>query len=183
LLIEAVSLLVQRQRETEAWVSEQICHADERAAATERQYAELEARLKGIEDRLMRLTHESEPGRSDPATDERLARLREQVQGLKTGPDERPARRAAMLGLTAADETPSSPAPETRRPNNAVAREPEPPRERPVARRVATLASQAQSATFWELLGATPQDRFGVVLIGLGAIAVLYAILTQLHFG
>jgi hypothetical protein len=36
--------------------------------------------------------------------------------------------------------------------------------------------------TFWDLLGPSPQDRFGLVLIGAGAIAVLYAILTQLRF-
>src|SRR5205807_6153313 len=82
LLIEAVALLVQRQRETESWVAEQIWQAEERAAATDRRYAELEARLEGIEEHLARLVHEIEPARGDPAGDERLARLREQVEGL-----------------------------------------------------------------------------------------------------
>ena len=60
LLIEAVSLLVQRQRETEGWVAEQIWQAEERAAATERRYAELEARLLGIEEHVSRLVEWAE---------------------------------------------------------------------------------------------------------------------------
>src|SRR5437868_14500501 len=83
LLIEAVSLLVQRQRETESWVAEQIWQAGERASATDRRYAELEARLEGIEAHLARLVHEVEPTRGDPVGDERLARLRERVVGLQ----------------------------------------------------------------------------------------------------
>jgi hypothetical protein len=35
LLIEAVLLLVQRQRETETWLAEQVEQAEERAAAVE----------------------------------------------------------------------------------------------------------------------------------------------------
>ncbi|TMF06483.1 MAG: hypothetical protein E6I52_00235 [Chloroflexi bacterium] len=75
---------MQRQRETEGWVNEQVWQAEERVAATERRYAELEARLAGIEDQLMRLAQEAgEPGRGDAGVDERLALLREQVEGLK----------------------------------------------------------------------------------------------------
>ena len=33
-----------------------------------------------------------------------------------------------------------------------------------------------------ELLGAGPAERFGLVLIGAGAVAVVYAVLTQLRF-
>src|SRR6266849_2605466 len=84
LLIEAVSLLVQRQRETEGWVAEQIWQADERAAAAERRYADLEVRLAGIEEHLSRLVQEVEPAHGDALVDERLSRLREQVEGLKT---------------------------------------------------------------------------------------------------
>src|SRR5919202_2974216 len=71
LLIEAVSLLVQRQRETESWVAEQLWQAEERAAATERRYAELESRLASIEEHLARLVHEVEPPR-EAQVDERL---------------------------------------------------------------------------------------------------------------
>src|SRR5438270_10958452 len=84
LLIEAVSLLVQRQRETEGWVAEQIWQAEERATATERRYAELEARLVGIEEHLARLVQDVEPTAGGGLDDERLARLREEVEGLKS---------------------------------------------------------------------------------------------------
>src|SRR5438105_13243049 len=86
LLIEAVALLVQRQRETESWVAEQIWQADERTATTDRRYAELEARLEGIEEHLAPLVHDIEPARGDPAADERLDPLREQVEGLNVTP-------------------------------------------------------------------------------------------------
>jgi hypothetical protein len=36
---------------------------------------------------------------------------------------------------------------------------------------------------FLDLLGETPQDRFGLVLMGAGLVAVLYAVLSQLHLG
>jgi hypothetical protein len=38
-------------------------------------------------------------------------------------------------------------------------------------------------SNFLALLGDTPQDRFGLILIGLGLIAVVYAVLSQLHLG
>jgi hypothetical protein len=47
----------------------------------------------------------------------------------------------------------------------------------------ASVSATSTTVTFWELLGSTPEDRFGIVLIGLGAIAVLYALLSQLRFG
>ncbi len=90
LLVEAVTLLVRRQRETEAWVAEQLCRAEEQATTAERRYAELDARLTGIEDQLSRLVRMFEPARGDRAMDERLARLREQLDGLKSEVDGRP---------------------------------------------------------------------------------------------
>jgi len=168
LLIEAVALLVQRQRETESWVAEQIWQAEERAAATDRRYAELEARLEGIEEHLARLVHEIEPARGDPAADERLARLREQVEGLKLSP--------GTAGQTGADASPREP--ESARPAASA----EPRYQRPAVAAPGPGGS-SPSVTFWDLLGPSPQDRLGLVLIGAGAIAVLYAILTQLRFG
>jgi hypothetical protein len=57
----------------------------------------------------------------------------------------------------------------------------------PVPPRAAAPAPSGQSGKsnvgFLDLLGATREDRFGVVLIGLGGVAVLYALLTQLRFG
>src|ERR1051326_5241338 len=92
LLIEAVSLLVQCQRETESWVAEQIDQAEARAATVERRYTDLESRLAGVEDALDRLAHELEPGRGDAVAGQRLARLREQVEDLRSDTDGRPLR-------------------------------------------------------------------------------------------
>jgi hypothetical protein len=258
LLIEAVSLLVQRQRETEGWVTEQIWQAEERAAAAERRYAELEGRLSGIEEHLSRLVNELEPQRGDAHVDERLSRLREQVEDLKTvGTDGRPSSaprlssmgdaahpdldsrdvhavhsageaQAAAGGATAtagganavADEArgglaggasaaaAAEPAPRrmVEPPAQAAHVAAEPPRAAPprtagppaevrtvTAPRIATpppaappqAAPTTPSATvgFLELLGSSPADRWGVVLIGAGAVAVLYALLTSLRFG
>ncbi len=215
LLVEAVSLLVQRQRETESWVSEQVWQAEERAAATERRYAELEARLAGIEDRLMRLAQEAgELGRGDASVDERLARLREQVEGLKSGADGRPVRSAAgspiAAGLLPANdeaathepEPPRSAVPDSRpSPGRESRREPRAPEARdesllPIppgwrsryARPGAYAAPRAgarqrQSGSFMDLLGATAQDRVGIVFIGVGLVAVFYAALNLLRVG
>jgi hypothetical protein len=37
--------------------------------------------------------------------------------------------------------------------------------------------------SLWDLTGPTSRDRFGLALIGLGVIAVLYAVFTQLRLG
>jgi hypothetical protein len=181
LLIEAVALLVQRQRETESWVAEQIWQAEERTAATDRRYAELDARLADIEEHLARLVHEIEPPRGDPAVDERLARLRAQVEGLKSGPatEPRPAHGAPIAVDPIAPVVADAPAREPESARSVPAAEP-----RYQRRAVAAPAAGAgqQSVPFWDLLGPTPQDRFGLALIGAGAVAVLYAILTQLRF-
>jgi hypothetical protein len=174
LLIEAVALLVQRQRETESWVAEQIWQAEERAAATDRRYAELESRLEGIEEHLARLVHEVEPTAGGPLDDERLARLREQVEGLKSvGADGYTNRAAPVTAPTPAATATYDP--DITRP---VPTAPEPRYAEPSR----AVAASPQGVGFLELLGATPQDRWGVALIGAGAVAVLYALLTQLRF-
>ena len=215
LLVEAVSLLVQRQRETEGWVNEQVWQAEERVAATERRYAELEARLAGIEDQLMRLAQEAgEPGRGDAGVDERLALLREQVEGLKSGADGRTVRSAAgspvAAGLVPGSDEPSAPGPETphgvaadsrpspgresrREPRAPEARDrsvlPIPPESRSRYARPGAYAMpragarQRQGGSFMDLLGATAQDRVGVVFIGVGLVAVIYAALNLLRVG
>ncbi len=198
LLIEAIGLLVQRQRETESLVADQVWQAENRAAATERHYTELEARLTGIEDQLTRLIRELDPAQSDAAVDERMARLREQIEGLKTGPDGGPAPRpSARLGLPAFGPTPESASPHepaTERAAREPATAPEPPAARSLraparppgaadARpRMSAYATTAEprEASIWDLLGATAQERFGLVLIVVGALAVIYAILSQL---
>lgn len=181
LLIEAVALLVQRQRETESWIAEQIWQAEERATGTDRRQAELEARLESIERHLARLVNEIEPARGDAAVDERLAHLREQVESLKSGSavDGRPAR-IAPIPLENNAPPVVEPLPQeldSARPAAAAEARYE---RRPVAAPATTGAGHR--VTFWSVLGASPQDRFGVVFIGAGAVAVLYAILTQLRF-
>ncbi len=213
LLIEAIGLLVQRQRETESLVADQVWQAENRAAATERHYTDLEARLTGIEDQLTRLIRELDPAQSDAAVDERMARLREQIEGLKTGPDGGPPRPSVRLGLPAFGATPESASPHepatgrgwpapanpqdpaTGRAAREPATAPEPaaarswraPARPPGAAadarpRMSAYATTAEprEASLWDLLGATAQERFGVVLIVVGALAVIYAILSQL---
>ena len=189
LLIETVSLLVQRQRETESRVAEQVRQAEERAAATERLYAELEARVAGIEEQLSRLAHEIEPVRGDPAANERLTRLREQLEGLRSGADGRSTRAATPSAASVGPAVPTA--------DTIPLRDPEPARApaeaRPRPRLSASLAAAtpartpapqaAQRVSFWDLLGSNPQDRFGLVFIGLGAVAVLYAALSLLRGG
>jgi hypothetical protein len=188
LLIEAVSLLVQRQRETESWIAEQIWQAEARTNDTDRRYAELEARLANIEEHLARLVHDVEPSRQDAAVEERLTRLREQVEDLKSQPSDgrstrstpamAPAPGPSLPPIAEAAATPAQ-EPETPRHNAGGAeRRPAPTTTAASASRVAAGASVG----LWQLLGATPQDRFGVLLIFAGAVAVLYALLLQLRF-
>jgi hypothetical protein len=177
LVIEAVSLLVQRQRETEGWVAEQIWQAEERAAATERRYAELEARLVGIEEHLARLVHDVEPTQGATVDDERVTRLREQVEDLKSAGTDGYSVRGAPVPTPAAASAPAAPVrePDVARP---IPTAPEPRYSEPSVARAAV----SPGVGFMELLGTSPQDRWGVVLIGAGAVAVLYALLTQLRF-
>jgi hypothetical protein len=178
LLIEAVSLLVQRQRETESWIAEQITQAEDRAAASERRYAELEVRLAGIEEHLARLLPDVEPLRDDAAVDERLERLREQVEGLRSSGEARTLRPSPVPAAVAepALDRESRPTPEPRTLSMRPA-----PEARPRPPTTVGVAS-GQSVSFWSVLGQTPQDRFGLVLIGAGLVAVVYAVLTQLRF-
>ena len=254
LLIEAVSLLVERQRETESWIAEQIWQAEERAAAAERLYAELADRLAGIEEHLARLVQDVEPLRDDAAVDARLERLREQVEGLKSSGEARTLRPAPVSGpiafaaddLLAAGPEPAQGAARPASGGQAAAESPAATPGRTAA--LSQLASARQPAAaphdvlsghtavggqgaagghetassqwtssgrgaaggyegasgrvagsdqragagqgassdraggFWVLFGETPRDRFGLVLMGVGLVAVAYAGLTQLRF-
>lgn len=160
LLIEAVSLLVQRQRETEGWVAEQVEQAEERATAVEHRYAELEGRLAGIEFQLDRLVRELEPGRGDAVSGQQLARLREQVDELKSDTDGRPPRAARSA-------EPSLPAPSAEAPSRSA---------------VPVTVGVASTVSVWEFFGPTPSQRLGILLMFLGIVAVLYAVLMLLRF-
>jgi hypothetical protein len=61
----------------------------------------------------------------------------------------------------------------------AVRTEPVPPRPEPAA--VPAASPRATNVSFWQVLGANRQDRTGVVLMGIGAVGVLYALLTQVR--
>jgi len=227
LLVEAVSLLVQRQRETESWVAQQVWQAEDRAASTERRYAELESRLVGIEDQLNRLVEDVTTPSAGPGevADEGLARLRAQIEGLKSGGVGGASAASSATTHDADGVVPPAPSAVNSvvheahlQPSTAVVRETISPRttyatvvtdvprqaqtqsqsaglppvqpaaqaqqvQPPAPIAGAPAVRPAQSPGLLDLLGATPQDRMGVVLIGLGAIAVLYAILGQLHLG
>jgi hypothetical protein len=193
LLIEAVSLLVQRQRETETWISEQLWQAEQRAADTEQRYAELASRLAGIESHLAQLVHEMEPG----ADDGRIARLRDQLQDLRRGepmrasdevtrpiptPIEPMAEDRAPRSSPTAQLTSTAPVASEPRAETTAAPVPSQPR-RAVAAAAAAPSTSTTNVTFWELLGSTRGDRFGAVMMGLGAVALLFVVLSQLRFG
>jgi hypothetical protein len=186
LLIEAVSLLVQRQRETESWVAEQIWQAEERASAAERRYAELDTRLAEIEEHVARLSLDLEPSRQEPGVQERLTRLREQVEGLKSTAGDGRGNRGAPIGAappmlaTVVPEAEAPPPPRDSAPRESAPQDSVPVRPKRIVR---AGADQGGSATgFWELLGARPQDRISAVLIFAGAVALLYAALLQVRF-
>jgi hypothetical protein len=183
LLIEAVSLLVQRQRETETWVAEQIEQADERAASVERQYAALESRLAGIEEQLDSLIREVEPGRGDAVVGQRLARLREQVADLRSDSDGRSLRSVPSAVPVEPQVAPHEPDAHRAPPPTPAETPPRIESPRAVSTSTAAPAGVGARPNLWELTGPTSRDRFGLGLIGLGAIAVLYAVLTQLRLG
>jgi translation initiation factor IF-2 len=166
LLVEAVSLLVQRQRETEAWVAEQIDQADQRTASVERRYADLDARLAALEEQLDRALRELEP--TDRSAGERLARLREQVADLRTDPVDgrqlRPLHSAAPAPAARVAPPVAAPVPA---PAPAPAPAAQPPRP----------AGGMSSA-----IGGTARERFGLLAMFLGLVAILYAVLSQLRF-
>jgi hypothetical protein len=227
LLVEAVSLLVQRQRETETWLTEQLRQADRSAARVEERYAELEQRLARIEARLSTLGRRLDV---DATADQvQLARLREQVARLSNGaaaselaPDSNVVTPKPVDALAApsyvqpngtsasrfsASTTnvgavatvtlaPVAPAPSVTGPPPAVSAVPG-PYLTPVGAPAADVGHDATSAIptsaaatvqpaaaskhgLWHLLGNTPAESFGVLCMGAGAVAVLYAILRQL---
>ena len=80
LLLEAFSLLVQRQAETEAALGQQLGETSSRVAAAERRSKELEARLTELGGRLEELARAVEP---DPGLAQRVAALQVQLDHLQ----------------------------------------------------------------------------------------------------
>src|SRR6266498_3173527 len=122
-----------------------------------------------------------EPGLDDG----RVARLREQIQDLRGEPiratDEvtRPIPTAVEPAVERLREPVPAPAPVAAAPEVRAAASAGAPRVTRGAAAIASVSATSTNVTFWELLGSTREDRFGIVLIGLGAIAVLYALLSQ----
>lgn len=190
LLVEAVSLLLQRQRETESWLTEQFRQTERSAAQVERRYTELDQRLSRIEQRLAGLVRNVDPSTAD---DRQLSRLREQVETLSSGVTTLTARPTPIVGLPPRPGWTSPPRGVGPREDvAAVTPAPEPPSataepavvrvEAAPAEAVVRTAPQPRAGGVWYILGDTPADRFGALLIGGGAIAVLYTVLTQLGF-
>jgi hypothetical protein len=83
LLLEAVTLLVQRQVETDVELSTQIACTAARVSALEKRAAQLADRLHHLDERLIRLAAQVEP---DPGLPHRLAVLEAQLQLLSAAP-------------------------------------------------------------------------------------------------
>jgi hypothetical protein len=172
LLIEAISLLGQRQQETEAWAAERVHQADERAQAVEQRQLELERRLESLEQRLAQLGEQIEPELPAGGPDERLARLRqhvEELRGVATAFEDNSVEPPALVAPVSVASVPprvEPPAP------------PSPPRiERPSA--PARQPRAAQGSDFWQRLEQFP-PRADTALLLLGLLVVLYAGLWQI---
>lgn len=177
LLGEAVSLLVRRRRQNTTWIKEQVRQAEQRAADSERRRAELEGRLAQLESQLERLVQDFKPG----ADETRIALLHEQIQDLSVEQPESvqvaPSASVAQQDVRKAQVVPAHDV-RTEPPHGSVSA----PAEEPARSDAVSAAStHPTKVTFWDMLGATRQDRVGVVLMGLGAVGVLYALLTQLR--
>jgi hypothetical protein len=140
LLLEAVTLLMQRQCEMDAWVTQQVDLARQAADRAEVRQMAIVARVERMEQRLAAL-------------------------------HPRPASTNGHYAGVRADLAPVPPvAPPTA--NGHAAPDP--------------VVAVAQSTTVvpnapsnWDIIGETPGARFGALLIGGGAVAVLYGLLVQ----
>jgi transcriptional regulator len=83
LLLEAVTLLVKRQMETDEELSAQMARTAARVSALEKRATELVERLHHLDERLIRLVAQVEP---DPGVPQRLAVLEAQLQLLSAAP-------------------------------------------------------------------------------------------------
>jgi hypothetical protein len=159
LLIEAVSLLVQRQREAEAWLAEQFRQTLLSDSALDRRMAELEERLGRIQARLGTLAAEVDPNLASVAD---IARLEQGLESLTNGAAGFPARPQTLTVVPSQTPPPSldlPPRPRSASPRAAA----ESWRPLDEAPRVATEASRAPT----EALRAVRSDpTFGAAARG-----------------
>jgi hypothetical protein len=172
LLVEAVSLLLEREREIEATLTDRFHHAERHAARVERGYAEVEARVHRIEKRLAELAPSIDPRSGDLAV---LAQIRGQLTALAppAGPAAAPEPLQQLVSVPPSGPPPVSPTPP-------------PPPSSPATHADTASASSALTTSSadsgkspWSALGDTREARFGALLMAAGAIALLYIILTQ----
>lgn len=158
LLIEAISLLGQRQQELDAWAAERERLADERIIALEQRQAEFDRRLDALEVQVGLLrVGDADGAESSPET--RLERLRQQVEELRGG--------------AYVDEAPGTqlPAPESA-PTRVKAEDSAPP--------VPSASPPQQRVDFWQRIERLPRNRLDATLLVVGAVVVLYAGLWQI---
>jgi hypothetical protein len=175
LLLEALTLLVQRQADTESALTDKVARTNTRVANVERRGADLEARVADIDARLQQLATQVEP---DPGLASRVAVLQAQLQQLHVG------RIAEQPYQSSAPEPPTHQAPPTSQTEPAVPASPPVQAVRkpqaPPPRRAAVVGS---ADSLWDRLGTTNQDRASAVLIGTGVLVVVFAALAQLRLG
>jgi hypothetical protein len=186
LLLEALTLLVQRQVESESALSDQVARTNTRVANVERRGVDLAARVADIDARLLQLATQVEP---DPGLASRVAVLQAQLQQLQVAriADTQPVPQPPQPSYQA-PPPPVQTAPRTEPtppvlPLLQAIRQPQsqPPRQYvPQHRRPAVVGT---ADTLWARLGNTNQDRASIVLIGTGVLVVVFAALAQLRLG
>jgi len=77
LLIEAISLLAQRQQETEMWAAERIRFAEDRATSAEHRLTSIETQLSALEGAVAKLSDQEEPALIAGTPEECLAKIQE----------------------------------------------------------------------------------------------------------
>jgi hypothetical protein len=216
LLIEAVTVLTQRQIETQASIGQHIGEMTQRIGAIERRFDEFEVRLVRIDEQVTRLAMDLEkPAHS--GSEQRVTQLRAQIERLNRGaPADAPGKAPPPITpmpvtLAPADTLPIAPGTLAPTPRSAhFAQGPTSPTTAPPAPPFDSIPKSAHAESVVAAPPATPaaggseavdrapqapkhgtsllttaagsrQDWAGVILIGLGLVAVLYAVLTQIR--
>jgi hypothetical protein len=200
LLFEALTLLAQRQSETEMTLVEQVNRNSSRIAAVEQLCTQLETRLADIDERLSRLAGAVH---ADPGLPQRVAMLQAQIQRLGRPADQPPAWQPAITPapsprlaqadprpahLAAADLPPAraSYVPVPQAPPLRTDVPPRQPASAAVSRRsrpVAYAAARSGDGLLERINAMTGQDRASMALMAAGVLVVGYAILAQLRIG
>jgi hypothetical protein len=168
LLIDAVTLLARNQSRAESELAQQSAESSRRMLALERRCLDLEQRLGGIQEELRKLSREVLLS-ADPDSQQRLAELRGQLARLAQRSDVN----ATPANIVAMDFDAVHPVPA-----DAPVAPVEPPTPVPPP---AAPGSNSAPRPLWRSSNVVTQDNAGLLLIGVGAVAVLFAILTQIH--